>query len=123
MMSPDISKKQAEFFAILIWLAVLTAVAILIIDFQIKGAILDQAVKLREAIHGQVRETAASQRFDNNGANHAAYPSDMVSGGHARMETPGAFRPSENNDNTVNGRDETDGRSEFDSGEIPRRSE
>lgn len=86
----EMSKKQAEFFAILIWLAVLTAAAILIIDFQIKGVILEQVLEFRRHYEGwqsgQKGTATTSKRPDNNRRNDLAYPSDLVASGHTVME-------------------------------------
>jgi hypothetical protein len=90
----DMSKKQLEFFSALIWIAVVTAVIILAIDFQIKGSILEQATNFRrqyeEWQRGQTRAATASQRPDNHGTNNPPYPSDMVSGGNALVEKASA---------------------------------
>jgi hypothetical protein len=90
----DMSKKQLEFFTILIWIAVVTAAIILVIDFQIKGSILEQTLGFRrqyeEYQRGQKGTSTASQRSDNHGPNDAPYPSDMVSGGNALVEKASA---------------------------------
>jgi hypothetical protein len=118
-MMGEMSKKQIEFFVILIWLAVLTAIAILVIDFQIKGAIVEQAIKLREVVNGQKGEATASQRSDNNGTNNPPYPSNMVDSGHAGMEAGSAIPSSTNNGNTVVTRAKTNGRAKRDTSRLP----
>jgi hypothetical protein len=122
-MMGEMSKKQIEFFVILIWLAVLTAIAILVIDFQIKGAIVEQAIKLREVVNGQKGETTASQRSDNNGTNNSPYPSDMVGSGHAGMEAGSTIPSATNNGNTVVTRTKTDGRAKRNTGRLSGESE
>jgi hypothetical protein len=86
----DMSKKQLEFFTILIWIAVVTAAIILVIDFQIKGSILEQTLGFRrqyeEYQRGQKGTSTASQRSDNHGNNNPAYPSDMVGSGSSVVE-------------------------------------
>jgi hypothetical protein len=122
-MMGEMSKKQIEFFVILIWVAVLTAIAILVIDFQIKGAIIEQAIKLREAMNGQTGKTTASQRPDNNGSNNAAYPNDMVASGNARMEAKRSVPSRQNGANPLISRDEIVGGTEFDTSGIPSEGE
>jgi hypothetical protein len=117
-MMGEMSKKQIEFFVILIWLAVLTAIAILVIDFQIKGAIVEQALKLREVVNGQTSEATASQRSDNNGANNPPYPSNMVDSRDAGMEAGGPIPSSANNGNTVVTRTKTNGRATRNTGRL-----
>lgn len=89
----DMSRKQLEFFTALIWIALLTAIIVLAIDFQIKGSILEQANAFRrqyeEWVRGQTGQAATDKRPDNYRANDPAYPSDMVPGGHAVVEAPG----------------------------------
>lgn len=89
----EASKRQLEFFAFIIWIAVLTAAAILIIDFQIKGAILDQVTNFRRQYEewqsGQAGKATASKRPDNHRNNDVAYPGDMVAGRDASVETAG----------------------------------
>ncbi len=89
----EMSKKQVEFFTIIICIAVVTATAILVIDFQIKGSILEQANNFRRQYEewqsGQTGTATASKRSSNNGHNDSAYPSDLVGSGHAVVETAG----------------------------------
>lgn len=86
------SKKQAQFFAGLILICTVTAALVLVIDYQIKGAILEQANRLRLEIEGWQRgqSTAAtgSHGSGNHTDNHVSYPSDLVDSGNARVETP-----------------------------------
>jgi hypothetical protein len=85
---PQMSKKQAEFFALIILICTVTAAFILIIDYQIKGAILEQATRLRKMIEdGQTTAAANGYRPGNNLANEPAYPADMVGSRDAGMET------------------------------------
>ncbi len=90
---PDMSKRQAEFFTVLIIIATLTAAAILVIDFQIKGAILEQASRFRQQYeewqNGQSSARPANSRADYHRADNGAYPSDMVASGNAGMEAAG----------------------------------
>jgi hypothetical protein len=58
----NLTRKQAEFWAILIIACTIVAIAVLLIDFGIKTAILEESVKLRLKIEewerGQHTETA-----------------------------------------------------------------
>jgi hypothetical protein len=89
----DMSKKQAEFFATLILICTITAVLVLAIDYQIKGAILEQSNKLRldmeRFLNGQSAAATGSHRSSNHSDNHVSYPSDLVDSGDARLETTG----------------------------------
>lgn len=88
----DMSKKQAEFFATIILVCTITAVLVLAIDYQIKGAILEQSNKLRldmeRFLNGQSTAATGSHRSGNHTDNHVSYPSDLVDSGNARVETP-----------------------------------
>jgi len=89
----DMSKKQAEFFATLILICTITAVLVLAIDYQIKGAILEQSNSLRRDmerfLNGQSPAATGSHRSSNHADNHVSYPSDLVDSGNARVETAG----------------------------------
>lgn len=117
-MMGEMSKKQIEFFVILIWLAVLTAIAILVIDFQIKGAIVEQAIKLREVVNGQTSETTASQRSHNNGTDNTTYPSNLVDSRDAGMEADSPISSPTDNGNTVVTRGKTNGRTTRNTGRL-----
>jgi hypothetical protein len=87
------SKKQAQFFAGLILICTITAALVLVIDYQIKGAILEQANRLRLDIErwtsGQKPEATGSNRPDSHPDNDVLYPSDLVDSGTTRVETSG----------------------------------
>jgi hypothetical protein len=87
----QMSKKQAEFFTVLILICTVTAAAILLIDFQIKGAILEESNKLRRVIegvrNGQSPTSADGYRPDSDTGYNVPYPSDMVDSGATRVET------------------------------------
>lgn len=90
----QMSKKQAEFFTILILICTVTAAAILIIDYQIKGSILEQSNRMRkdlERFYGQRPATANSSRHDSNDSDNPGYPADMVGSGTTGMETASTF--------------------------------
>lgn len=88
---PPMSKKQAQFFAGLIIICTITAALVLVIDYQIKGAILEQANRLRLEIEGWQRgqnpAAASGNRSDSDAGNDVSYPSDLVDSGTTRVET------------------------------------
>lgn len=122
----DMSKKQAEFFAILIMLCTITAALVLVIDYQIKGAILEQANRVRRDIEGwqrgQSAAAASGNRSDSDAGNHVGYPSDLVDSGTARVETSGS-NGSANGQNHAQETRTTKPRGTTRRGPIPRESE
>lgn len=86
----DMSKKQAEFFTILIVICTVTAALILAIDFQIKGAILEESTRMRKDIerylNGQRSAPANGRGPFRNSDNDPAYPSDLVASGTTGVE-------------------------------------
>lgn len=98
MNPPGMSKKQAEFFAILILICTVTAAAILVIDFQIKGAILEESNRMRKAIegwqNGQRPAAANGHRPSGDTSNDPSYPSDLVGGGATGVEKAGSHAES-----------------------------
>lgn len=98
----DMSKKQAEFFAFLILICTVTAAFILLIDFQIKGAILEESNRLRRIIERQ-STPANGSRPDNNSHNDTGYPADMVDSRAASVETSGSHHDPDSPDTTQNG--------------------
>lgn len=89
--TPPMSRKQAQFFAGIIIICTVVAALILVIDYQIKGAIIEQANRLRKEIEGfgQKPTAAGSNRPAHNPDHHVSYPSDLVRSGDAGMETAG----------------------------------
>lgn len=98
----DMSKKQAEFFALLILICTVTAAFILLIDFQIKGAILEESNRMRRAIE-QHATSANGVRPGNNGSNDTDYPADLVRGGTTIVETTGNIHVTDGSNTTQNG--------------------
>lgn len=96
-MNSDMSKKQAQFFAGLILICTITAALVLVIDYQIKGAILEQANRLRLEIEdwqrGQGTKTTGSNRPDNHAGNDVSYPADLVHSGTTGVEANGHSSP------------------------------
>ena len=98
----QMTKKQAEFWVALLVLCIIVAVAVLLVDFGIKAAILEESNKLRLTIEGiergQSAGGAAQDRADNNTSNDATISSDVLVG-----DTPGMEAGSADNPATVNG--------------------
>jgi hypothetical protein len=93
----QMSKKQAEFFTILIIICTATAAAILLIDFQIKGAILEESTRMRkelERYYGQRPAAANASGHDSNAGNDLSYPSDLVAGRATGVEETGSLHVS-----------------------------
>ena len=87
------SKKQAEFWVALIVLCIIFAVAILLVDFGIKAAILEESTRLRLAIEDEEvrrsgRNTAGTNAVgtDNDRNNDPAFPADVLVVDPSRME-------------------------------------
>jgi hypothetical protein len=88
----NMSKKQAEFFTVLILICTVTAAAILIIDYQIKGAILEESNRMRkelERYYGQRPAAASGRRPDSDTSHDLSYPSDLVGSGTTGVEEGG----------------------------------
>lgn len=85
---PEPSRKQLEFFGILIFVCTLTAAAILIIDFQIKGAILEESNRLRKIIEQNTARATIRRTYDYDRYN-LDYPADLVPSGDSGLETEG----------------------------------
>lgn len=90
------TKKQLEFWGSLIIICTFTAVLILIIDYSIKGSILQKSNEIRLAIeewevrrNGQRRAAGAVDTASDIGSDNPAYPSDLVDIRATGMEAPG----------------------------------
>lgn len=90
--TPPMSRKQAQFFAGIIIICTVVAALILVIDYQIKGAIIEQANRLRKEIEnfGQKPAATSGHGFAHNSGDDLAYPSDLVRGRTARVEKESA---------------------------------
>jgi hypothetical protein len=66
----ELSKKQAQFYAVLVSGCVAIAILVLLIDFNIKASILDESARLREVINGQ---RPAGPNDPRTGADHHKY--------------------------------------------------
>jgi hypothetical protein len=92
MEMPD--SRRAEFFAVLVTVCTVVAAIILIVDYHIKGEILEAIERYREG-NGQGNAGPAGLRIDYNGHRDSPLPSDLVYSGNAGMEASGATAANE----------------------------
>ena len=88
----ELTKKQAEFWGTLIGLMIAVALFVLLIDIQIKNAILEQSTRLRLAIEKEARDRGrGTEGTIPDGIYHesgydAAIPADLLVDDATRME-------------------------------------
>lgn len=103
----DLSKQQAEYWAFIIGLMIAVAIAILLIDFSIKAAILEESTRLRLIIEGersgQKPGTADASGATNDAPDNSPLSSDVLVVDPTGMETgnghKGDQKPSEDASN------------------------
>jgi hypothetical protein len=90
----ELSKKQAEFWAALIVLCIVTALVVMLVDFGIKAAILEESNALRLVIErersGQSADTAAQNGANNNASNNGPIPANVLDNEPTGMEAGSA---------------------------------
>lgn len=77
----EMTRKQAEFWTVLLFLCVIAATAILMLDFGIKAAILEESTRLRlliEAHSGKVAGPANANRVANDAPDNTPVPGDVL---------------------------------------------
>jgi hypothetical protein len=81
----ELSKKQAEFWAFIIIMCTAAAIAVLLLDFGIKSAILEESTRLRLLIEGEEVRRSGHKRAEanangatNDAPHDAAIPSDVL---------------------------------------------
>lgn len=80
-------ESRSEYLVAIIVICVITSAVILIIDYQIKGAILDMTQQYYRARSNEVRgQGSADIRDDINGSANGHLPSDLVYSRDATME-------------------------------------
>lgn len=85
----ELTKKQAEFWAFIIIMCTMAAMAILLVDFGIKSAILEESTRLRLTIeehNGQQRQESNASGVANDAPNDPPFPSDVLVEYPKRME-------------------------------------
>lgn len=87
----ELNKKQLEFWAFIVIMALAASIAVLLIDFQIKTAILEESNRLRLTIEGwqggQNRQAANANGAVPDASNDAAIPGDVLVVDPPGMET------------------------------------
>jgi hypothetical protein len=88
----QLTKKQMEFWTIILVLCIGTAIAVLLLDFGIKAAILEESTRLRlrieewERHYGRQSESPTESRAANDSLDNPPLPSDVLVVNPARME-------------------------------------
>lgn len=84
----ELTKKNTEFFTILFVICLVTAVAVMVVDFGIKAAILEESNALKKVIDRERngRQRPAKDRASDNGRHDSPYPSDLLGNVPTRVE-------------------------------------
>ncbi len=86
----EMTRKQAEFWTVLLFLCVIAATAILMLDFGIKAAILEESTRLRlliEAHSGKVAGPANANGVANDAPDNTPVPGDVLVVNSGTVET------------------------------------
>lgn len=104
----DLNKKQLEFWAFIIIMALGASIAVLLIDFSIKTAILEESNKLRLVIEGwqggQHRQATDANGVVPNPDNDAPISSDVLVVDPPGMETGSGANGSKTPDKSTSNR-------------------
>jgi hypothetical protein len=85
----EMTKKQAEFWAFIIIMCTMAAIAILLVDFGIKSAILEESTRLRLTIEehsGRQRQETNASGASDDAPNDPPFPSDVLVVNPERLE-------------------------------------
>lgn len=82
------SAKRIELLTIIAGAFLLTAIVLLIVDYQLKNAIIEEAERLRKVIHATGNEGPDTVRTSSNGNRDSDIPWYLVPSRNAGMETP-----------------------------------
>jgi hypothetical protein len=77
----EMTKKQTEFWAFIIMICLAVSIAVLLVDFGIKAAILEESTKLRLLIEensGRKNQESAPGRTDNDADINSSVPPDIL---------------------------------------------
>jgi hypothetical protein len=100
----ELSRKQTEFWAVVLIVCLVTAVAVTLLDFSIKASILEESNALRIEIErwyrGRLGETTAQNGDDTNSRIDAPFPGDVLDIDASRLEK----RSAPNGGKTVSGK-------------------
>lgn len=80
------SAKRIELLTIIAGAFLLTAIVLLIVDYQLKNAIIEEAERLRKVIHATGNEGPDTVRTSSNGGRDNSVPWHLVPSGNAGME-------------------------------------
>lgn len=87
----ELNRKQTEFWAVILIICLVVSAAIMLVDFQIKQAILEESLRLRLALEEwEVRYSglrAGQNGASNDSGNHSTIPGNVLVDQPARMET------------------------------------
>lgn len=104
----DLNKRQLEFWAFIIIMALGASIAVLLIDFSIKTAILEESNKLRLVIEGwqggQHRQTTDANGVVPDPDNDAPIPGDVLVVNSPGMETGSGANGSKASDKSASNR-------------------
>jgi len=90
--------KRLELLSIIAGAFLLTAIVLLIVDYQLKNAIIEEAGKLREAIDATGNEGQDTIRTSRNGRRDSDVPWHLVPSRDAGMEAPRIVVESQGNE-------------------------
>jgi hypothetical protein len=86
----ELNKKQTEFWGVILIICLIVSVAIMLVDFQIKQAILEESTRLRLAIEGWEIRTSGlrpnQNRASDNATLNSSIPADVLVDTTAGME-------------------------------------
>jgi|SRR5215475_8370821 len=86
----ELNRKQTEFWAVILIICLVVSAAIMLVDFQIKQAILEESTRLRVALEEwEVRYSglrASQNRATNDSADNPTIPGTVLVDQPARME-------------------------------------
>lgn len=78
----ELSRKQTEFWAVILLVCLVVSAAIMLVDFQIKQAILEESTRLRLVIEGwEVRQSgyrASKDRATNDATDNGSFPGPVL---------------------------------------------
>jgi hypothetical protein len=101
-MTVEITKKQTEFWVFILVMCIAVSCAVLLVDFGIKAAILEESTRLRLVIEdeevrrsGRKRAEADANRATNDAPDDASIPGNVLVVQPARMEAGGSANGTE----------------------------
>lgn len=80
----EMTRRQAEFWTLIIGICTVVSIAVLLLDFGIKAAILEESTRLRIAIEDEARKNGRQSketntgRIDNDDSVDGPIPDDLL---------------------------------------------